>query len=234
VSSRRYPAHAALELRCIEVLDELEAIALIRDEVARFKGAHFRPTMIGVHLRRGDFIRVRPDVSANTNVALHRVRQFLARAPDAGILLCTDDGAHDRWGPTATEGVLEIFHRSFGDRVVSRPPRSLDRSTPEAVQDGLIDLLLLRQTDMFVGTANSSFSTLAIYGREVPGLRVGAPRPMYRWMERAAKATGVYYLLKLVGRFLYGRSVPVLMVWRRLVVGSVLGLKARWLRRRPL
>ena len=93
----------------------------------------------------------------------------LESTPEAGILLCSDDGALDPWtGQVKNEGVREQFTRRYGDRVVSTQPRTLDRKRPEAVQDALIDLLLLRLTDAFIGTRFSTFSELAIFGRSVP------------------------------------------------------------------
>jgi hypothetical protein len=42
---------------------------------------------------------------------------------------------------------------------------------------------LLRQTDFFVGTAISSFSELAVFGRNVPSVMTHQPRPLYARVE---------------------------------------------------
>jgi hypothetical protein len=197
-------------------MDELVPVPALSAEVVRFSATHFRPTMIGVHLRRGDFIRARPDLAGNTQTALNHVRSLLATELDAGILVCTDDGAPDPWTRKVThEGVLSTFQRALGDRVVSRPPRSLDRSSPAAIQDALVDLLLLRKTNMFVGTQSSTFSELAIYGRDVTSVWCGAPRQEYVRLERLARLTGIYFVLQGAGWLRYGHRLPLHTLLRR-------------------
>lgn len=69
--------------------------------------------MIGVHLRRGDFLQLRPDVAWNTKPAILAVDNFLKNNPDVGIFLCTDDGAfvEKRTGKKHYEGINEKFFR---------------------------------------------------------------------------------------------------------------------------
>ena len=89
---------------------------------------------------------------------------------------------HRRWGGrsvfTAHRSV-QRHHRTIYPAVwrgvVTPKPRSLDRHTPEAIEDALIDLWLLRSTDFFVGTVGSSFSEMAMFGRAVPAII--PPRP---------------------------------------------------------
>jgi hypothetical protein len=47
--------------------------------------------MIGVHLRRGDYVGLRPDKTHNTDKAIEATDAFLRQHPTAGILLCTDE-----------------------------------------------------------------------------------------------------------------------------------------------
>jgi hypothetical protein len=170
-----FPAHAPLHARCAGLLTQLDPLPEIARRVQAFQARHFRPTMIGVHLRRGDYLNRHPELCENTTAAMVAVDRFLADMPDAGILLGTDDGAADpRGGPTRREGVREMLDRRYGARVVQTEPRTLDRRTPDAIQDALVDLLLLRSTQAFVGTPISTFSELVAFGRAVPTVRVGA------------------------------------------------------------
>ena len=87
--------------------------------------------------------------------------------------------------------------------MVSIAPRSLDRGRSEAVQDALIDLLLLRQTQAIVGTADSSFSEMAMFGRSIPKVLCHADAPA------VMRAT---HLDRLVQRAIYRkykRDIPV-------------------------
>ncbi len=227
----RFPAHQALITRCGELVGQLAPCAIVADRVATFRARHFRPRMVGVHARRGDFVRVRPDRSSNTTAMLRAVDRFLAEMPEAGVLLCTDDGAPSPRGkPTRPEGVREIFRARYGDRLVETAPQCLDRHVPESIRDALVDLLLLRATDAFVGTTASTFSDLATFGRAVPRVRVWGASPAYRWSYRIARITGVHWLLRRIIRQLHGLDLPfptAARLARRELVTRLARLRAR-------
>ncbi|MBK8050881.1 MAG: hypothetical protein IPK16_29540 [Anaerolineales bacterium] len=203
-----YPAHAALVEPCLAWFRQLQPATEVAASVEAFRSQHFRATMIGVHLRRGDYVTLRPDLLDNTAAALAAVEAALQRLPQAGIFLATDDGAPGLDGRSLPgEGVRERFTHQFGARVVWTTPRSLDRCAPAAVQDGLVDLWLLRQTDAFVGSAGSAFSRLATYGRTTPStLCTGASRA-YRRALWGYKLTGAYWLLRWLGRREFQRDL---------------------------
>jgi hypothetical protein len=206
----QFPGHDHLLALCQAFFARLQPVAPIQRAVDDFRQRHFRPTMIGVHLRRGDLLRERPDAANNTTQACVAVDQLLQKAPDAGILLCTDDGAIDpSTGQTRPrEGVLEIFRLRYGPRVIWTIPRGLDRRTPRAIQDALVDLWLLRATDRFVGTETSTFSEFAVFGRDIPFLLVAGATPGYRRLERLARWSGLYAGLSSLGRKQIGRALP--------------------------
>jgi hypothetical protein len=156
--------------RCANLVMELQPTSIIATRVETFRARHFSPVMIGVHLRRGDYTQFRPQYARNLRSVLRSVDRFLESAPEAGILLCTDDGgvAPSTGQPTVMEGVQTVFEKRYGKRVVWTTPRSLDRRKPAAVQDAVVDLWLLRSTDYFVGTYRSSFSEMAVVGRSIP------------------------------------------------------------------
>jgi hypothetical protein len=206
IKPESYPAHEALRPRCAELLQMLQPVAMIREQVESFRTRHFRRTVIGVHLRRGDHLRSRPDMTGNTASALAEVDRLLTLLPDAGIFLSTDDGAvHQHTGELRREGVKELFAAHYGERLCFTTPRSLDRREPAAIQDALVDLLLLRQTDAFVGTLSSSFSEMAIFGRVVPAALLGVPLPGYRRVQWLSQVTGLAALLRVLGRWQTGR-----------------------------
>ncbi len=169
IDPKQAPHHAPLFQRCAELMANLRPIPAIAEQAAKFRAGHFRPTMIGVHLRRGDMVFGYSDRVNNTSQALDAVDRYLDMYPGAGIFLATDDGAIDQHtGNVHHEGIRDIFQRRYGERVVSTTPRSLDRRSAIAIQDALVDLLLLRATDAVVGTLGSSFSDMAAFGRDVP------------------------------------------------------------------
>ncbi|HZQ09996.1 MAG TPA: hypothetical protein VFD70_25695 [Anaerolineae bacterium] len=217
IQPKTYPHHRSLDRRAQQLLNELEPIPEIAARIENFRAAYFRPKMIGVHLRRGDFILYRPDMAANLDAALGAVDKWLNAAPDAGILLCTDDGAlvpRDH-STTGYEGVRETFQERYGSRVVWTTPRSLDRRTPEAIQDGLVDFMLLRQTDFFVGSQASSFSGLAVYGRSIPKVIVtGMTEQSRRTLHLLYKTRLIYLLFPLIRREFGGLVHPSLLFAR--------------------
>lgn len=216
----RHSDHLPLEKRCAELLQELVPIAPIARRVHEFRDAHFRSNMIGVHLRRGDHPRTRPDVAGNLPLALQYVDDWLDEKPDAGVLLCTDDGAPDPYTGRAVNGenIATQFRQRYGTRVVFTTPSSLDRRTPQAIQDGLVDLWLLRGTDYFVGTLGSSFSELAPFGRNIPFHQTAVGTPQYQTRVRWLKRLGIHEPLTRWGYREYGRQVPFESLWRRSMI----------------
>jgi hypothetical protein len=131
------------------------ALPAIRDAVAAEVAAWTGP-MIGVHLRRGDFVSVGRSIpTARYNRAIEAAR---ARCPDAvGIFLATD----------AAESELT-------DLVPGLPMRRLTyrgRESREGLASALIDLLVLSHTSYLILTPMSTFGELASLPREIPCLR---------------------------------------------------------------
>ena len=56
-----------------------------------------------------------------------------------------------------------------------------------------------------------------MFGRRVPAVFCAAPLPGYRRFERVTKATGLYYLVKAVGRVRCGRGIPFAKLWMWLI-----------------
>jgi len=208
-----YPSQAPLLRRCGELFQELRPIPVIRERVAAFRALHFRPTMIGVHLRRAEFLRLMPFSAHNTGPALAAIRKFLQQFPDAGLYLSTDDGGPDPMtGRRQYEGVREKLRAAFGPRVVWAEQRTLECGATEGVQDALVDLLLLRSTDAVVGTWFSSFTELAAFGRGVPWVwrRSGG---YWRGVEWALRASGtIAWLRRQSQRHYQGRMHPLSLI----------------------
>ena len=206
-------AFVSLRERCETLATKLQPAEMIASQVETFRARHFSPTMIGVHLRRADF---HPHDIHNTNPALRAVDRYLEQEPQAGILLCTDDGAVDpaTGQPTTKEGVHVSFKKRYGNRVVWHTPRSLDPQVPEAVQDALVDLWLLRATDYFVGTYSSSFSGMAVVGRSIPHIFCATQTAMDDRLEKIINAIGLGRLLRFAVYQHFGSELPFPLAWR--------------------
>ncbi len=226
---QRYPHHRPLWAAAHALALELQPIPPLQATIDAFIRDHFRPTMIGVHLRRGDFLQARPDLAGNIGPALAAVDHYLSQWPEAGIFLSSDDGAPEPYSAHQyhRQGVHERFRQRYGERVVWTTPESLDRCAAGAIQAAVVDLWLLRATNCLVGSEGSSFSEFALCGRQRPHRLIAAPLPGYRRWERWAKWSGLHRLLMALGRRHSGRTLPFPVVFEH----YLRRVPSLWLRR---
>ena len=209
------PVHERLMARCAELMGRLRPVSPIQQSVDRFKESAFRKKMIGVHARRGDFISERPDLADNLTELTKQTDAFLEQDPSAGIFFATDDGAfstklfHPRF-----RDIRECFSKRYGNRLVFCRPRSLNRQSALAVQDALKDFLLLRSTDYFVGTAQSSFSEMIPFGRTIPNVFCSGPVEHYMRIEKLCRMVGLYDPITQWGRRRFNRTIPFAVLLR--------------------
>jgi hypothetical protein len=213
---RQKKAWAASEGQLVKLVNGLAPAPSITASMEAFRSAHFHPKMIGVHLRRGDFIPYQPRSSQNLDSALLAVDHFLGFVPDAGILLCTDDGAitPQTGQTTQAEGVRAAFQQRYGQRVLTFTSRSLDRRQPEAIQDALAELWLLRATDYFVGTQGSTFSGMAVFGRSVPRIFCPVATPEEDRLGEKVHDLRLGGLVRLAARIRLRQDLPFPLAWR--------------------
>jgi hypothetical protein len=143
----------------------------------------FADVMLGVHVRCGDLQpRERAphvDATAASKEFFKMIRIMHRQLGAAGIFLASDDGAsvtHRDPSQTRYYGVYEAFVRVFAaDHIVRQETPALNRSSAKAIQDALVDLLLLRSCDALCGHRGSSFSQVAAIGRNSIMLDFQAP-----------------------------------------------------------
>ena len=206
MSWHNFPADSPLMARCRTLMNALQPLPQIVETVDRFREAHCRPEMIGVHLRRGDYVGLRPDKTHNTDKAIEATDAFLRQHPTAGILLCTDEETTSESGDV---GVRQRFAARYGDRLVQTAPSTYDRSDPAAIEDALVDLWLLRSTTAFVGSDYSGFSELAVFGRDVPYRMVGDGSAAWKRLARLSRFGLFKRLLRRLGRRKFGDDRPL-------------------------
>ena len=179
IQPQTYPEHRFVYRRYAASFALLTPVSWIRRAVDEFVALNFESLTIGVHVRRGDlprFLHQRGEAAERHLAAIfEKVDTLCAHDSGAAGFVASDDGApfpdaHEN--PSRAQGVLDLFRDRYGSRVRHTQPRSLRRSSTEAIQDALIDLLLLRKTAAIVGTDDSSFSILAALGRPVPAFYV--------------------------------------------------------------
>ena len=206
MSWQQFPANSPLLSRCRTLMNELRPLDRIAEKVDRFREAHCRPEMIGVHLRRGDYVNLRPDRTNNTDKAIEGTDDFLEQHPNAGILLCTDQ---DFTSNSGESDVRQRFTSRYGDRLVQTAPSTYDRSDPAAIEDALVDLWLLRSTSVFVGSDYSGFSELAVFGRDVPYRMVGDSSAAWKRLAWLSRFGLFNRLIRRLGRREFGADRPL-------------------------
>jgi len=215
--NRLVPSHA-LFTATMHFLAALEPVLELAAQIDDFQRRHFRPYMIGVHLRRGDFVAVRPHVAGNTDQAMACVDQVMLQEPDAGILLCTDDGELRPDGTvTPKEGVVEKFRNRYGERVVLATAR--EAGNVRDSHAALFDLVLLRRTQAFVGTYSSSFSDVASVGRDIPKWFVAGGVESYRRFDALLRYSGLQALMMARDRRIHGAAREWFVVRRAFEAG---------------
>lgn len=85
------------------------------------------------------------------------LEQFFEKKPNEHIYLaCNSAELQDK------------IANHFRGKILFYPKRSLDRASKDAIQDALIDLIMLSRTKRIIGTKHSSFSKLASLWGNVP------------------------------------------------------------------
>lgn len=206
ISTRLYPQHQELLPEYFDLLNQLTPTQKIQKQIEDFRNTNFRPFMIGVHLRRGDFVSSYPESAANLKSALLEIDRISRENLDSGILLCTDDGAPNWEKKTQYEGLKETFKKRYGGRVVWHEPSNLVRSSPEAIIDAVVDLFLLRSVNALVGTYGSTFSVLSAAGRDVEAIFCRGDLLATQIERIFLRVTGLKRILKNIGKDKFGRN----------------------------
>lgn len=138
----------------------IEPVGPLQAAIAHFKAAHFRPSMLGVHVR-DTAEAARGGKRANRAVLSHLVDQLMARHPASGLFLASDNAAVI----TATQARHPC--------TVSRPKWMPEPGAPlhlarhqgqeglQVAADAAVDIWLLASCDQLIYPASSSFSRTA-------------------------------------------------------------------------
>lgn len=101
-----------------------------------------------------------------TEAFVARIEAAIASDEADTVFVATDDPAEE-----------DVLRRAFPGRILSYPKRSLDRASPEAIQDALVDLYCLASTDKLLASYWSTFSETAVQIGAIPVdiVKVGSP-----------------------------------------------------------
>ncbi len=104
--------------------------------------------MVGVHIRRTD--NVQAIEQSPSNLFIDHMNEEIDRNKEVTFFLATDD-------PQVESQMISIYQ----NRIVTYKKRSLDRNSPLAIQDALIDLYCLANCSKLIGSYHSTFTIVA-------------------------------------------------------------------------
>jgi len=136
----------------LSYLNRLKPIKVIQSIVDKFTLKHNVKDLVGVHIRRGDFLGGKEGLGkvSSDNKFIEKMNDILKDDPSSKFFLCTD-----------CQQTEDKFIEKFGNKIIIYPKKSLDRTSVMATQQSLVDMLLLSKTKHIIGTYISTFTELA-------------------------------------------------------------------------
>jgi len=134
-------------------LHQLKPIKVITSTVNNFVKKHNVENLVGVHIRRDDFVQQGKKKGSNISSDdrfIEKMNEVINEDETTKFLLCTD-----------SQETEDKFKNEFGERIIIYPKKNRDRTSVIATQQGLVDLLLLSKTKHIIGTYHSTFNELA-------------------------------------------------------------------------
>ena len=136
---------------CYSVIPDIDfSIFRISDKLRKSIHLDLSVPPIGIHIRRTDnkqSIQFSP-----TSLFLEKIKEELALNPKQKFFLATDDKEEEN-----------LIKKKYPQNILTYTKRSLDRNTPEAIEDAVIDLYILSNCKYILGCYYSSFSSIAAF-----------------------------------------------------------------------
>lgn len=122
--------------------------------------AHFGAHAVGVHIRRTDN---KPAIGkSSTDSFITSMEAELSLHPDTMFYLATDDRSEEA-----------KLRKQFPDCILSNQNRDLSRDSVAGIQDAMVDLYVLANTQKIIGSFFSSFTDIAADMHQIPKIIAG-------------------------------------------------------------
>lgn len=128
-------------------LDYFRPTEIIQRDIDR-KKREFRDVCLGVHIRRTDNIDAVE--KSGTELFITRMQDEIQNNPEVGFFVASD-----------SEQEKKRIQQLFGERIVTNENIVLRRDSKIGMQNAVIDLFLLANCKKILGSAQSSYSTMA-------------------------------------------------------------------------
>jgi hypothetical protein len=107
----------------------------------------FNKHTVGVHIRRTD--NVYSISESPTEVFINRMNDEIQRHPETLFYLATD-----------SQEEKALLKSIFGKRIITLD-KELSRTTPTGIENAVVDLFLLSQTNKIIGSSHSAYTEIA-------------------------------------------------------------------------
>jgi hypothetical protein len=139
-----------------EYFGQLEPVPRVRNRVNQvWRGLGVKGRVVGFHIRGTDHRTAKERSTPDKFIKI--ADDLIRQDPSIQFLVCADH-----------EAPRQLLRKRYGDRILLSKPRSYNRRTPAAVEDALVDLLLLGRTERIFGSYNSTFSVAAARWGGIP------------------------------------------------------------------
>ncbi len=139
-------------LKIIRYLKELEIKKSIREKVGIFYKKKLEGRIVGVHIRKGDFVFIENGVGnvSSEEMFIKNIKEESLKNKGTNFFLATED--------LRTEKTIREI---FDNKIIVYPKETAAREEEGSVKEALIEMLLLSKTEKILGTFKSSFTEMA-------------------------------------------------------------------------
>lgn len=138
-----------------DILNHLKELKIKKDilkEVNDFSKKTFKKNMVGIHIRKGDFKKIKNNVGAvsSDEKYIKEINNIIQKDKNVKFFLATEDKETEK-----------KFKEIFGNKIITYPKKTTYREDEGAVREALIELLLLAKCKIILGNFRSTFTEMA-------------------------------------------------------------------------
>jgi len=148
----------------LNYLGKLKIKKEILTKVNYFIKKEFSKNVVGVHIRRGDFVNLKTGIGAISpdESFIEEMKKEIEKNKNVKFFLATEDKE------TETK-----FRNIFGNKIIIYSKKTENREDEGSVEEALIEMLILSRTNKILGSYGSTFTEMAwFFGKCNPVIKI--------------------------------------------------------------
>jgi hypothetical protein len=181
----------------LSYLNKLKVKKEILIQVNKFIKKKFSKNMIGIHIRRGDFVKLSiADISPDEKF-IEEMKKEIEKNKNVKFFLATED-----------KNTEKVFRKIFLKKIITFPKKTSKREDEGSVEEALIELIILSKCDKLIGSYGSTFTEMAWFfgGCKQPIKIVIDKQILKEYLSSKEKRKGFFNKIKKV---IYELITPV-------------------------